>query len=259
MPSHKTVTALVILDGFGWRTEPKYNAIAQADTPHFDRWIKEYPYAIIKAAGKAVGLPDGYIGNSEVGHLTIGAGRIIKSPITTINEAIDSLSFFSNPALLNTLERVKKAHGTLHIMGMLSNAGVHADTKHLYAFIKSAYNFGIKKIVVHAFLDGRDSLPQEAETFLRDLEKELKPVDATIGSLHGRSYAMDRNKNWEKTEKSYRILTEPQKRTFSGWRDALKQYYAQDITDEFIPPTQLTPNIIKDGDGIIFIKGNLIG
>lgn len=256
MSENKTnPTMLVILDGFGWREEKKYNAIAHANTPCFDKWMKEYPYALLQASGTAVGLPEGFIGNSEVGHLVIGAGRTIKSPITLINEGIKNLTFLSNPALLNTFERVKKDNGTLHIMGLLSDAGVHADIYHLHAFIKAAHNFGITKIVLHPFLDGRDSPPKAAIKFLDDLEKEIKITGATIGSIHGRLYAMDRDKNWERTEQSYRVLTEPQKQTYTNWRDTLDHYYAKDTTDEFIPPTQLDPNAtIKDGDAIVFIN-----
>jgi len=248
-------TMLVILDGFGWSEEKKHNAIAHANTPHFDKWLSEYPHAFLQASGSAVGLPEGFIGNSEVGHLTIGAGRITKSPITLIDDGIKNLTFLSNPALLDTFERVKKDNGTLHIMGLLSDAGVHADIHHLHAFIKAAHNFGIQKIALHPFLDGRDSAPKAAIKFLEDLEKEITVTGAIIGSIHGRSYAMDRDKNWDRTEQSYRTLTQPQDIKYDNWRDALNDYYKNDITDEFIPPTQLDKNaIIKDGDAVIFIN-----
>lgn len=253
--TNSTVTMLVILDGFGWREEKKHNAIAHAKTPHFDAWLSEYPHAFLQAAGPAVGLPEGFIGNSEVGHLTIGAGRTIKSPISLIDEGIKNLTFLSNPALLDTLERIKQDDGTLHIMGLLSDAGVHADIHHLHAFIKAAHNFGIQKIVLHPFLDGRDSAPKAAIQFLKDLENEIKVSGAIIGSIHGRSYAMDRDKNWERTEQSYRTLTEPQDITYSTWQEAINDYYNKNITDEFIPPTQLTKKaVIKDNDAIVFIN-----
>ncbi|EKD48827.1 MAG: hypothetical protein ACD_64C00114G0006 [uncultured bacterium] len=256
MPKITTnVTMLVILDGFGWRENKKYNAVAQAKKPHFDAWMKEYPYAFLHASGQAVGLPEGFIGNSEVGHLTIGAGRIIKSPVALINEGIKNLSFFSNPTVLDAFERVKKDNGTLHLMGMLSNAGVHADMKHLYAFIKAAQNFGVTKIVIHPFLDGRDSPPKSAIPLLEQLQQELKITNAIIGSIHGRYYAMDRDKNWERTEATYRVLTEPQTIAYTNWKNALDAYYAKNITDEFIPPTQLDPNaVIKNGDAVIFFN-----
>lgn len=253
--THTPVTMLIILDGFGWREEKKYNAIAHARTPHLDQWFAEYPHAFLKASGTAVGLPQGYIGNSEVGHLTIGAGRIIKSPICLVNEAIKNRSFFSNPALLKTVEQVKKADSALHIMGLLSNAGVHADIHQLYAYIKAAHDFGIRNIILHLFLDGRDSPPKSAAHFLQNLEKEIKKTGAVIGSIHGRYYAMDRDKHWDRTEQSYRILTEPQNNTYYSWQNALNHYYQEGITDEFIPPTLLHEHaIIKNGDGIIFIN-----
>ncbi len=251
----KKVTMLIIIDGFGWRKAADDNAIYHAKTPNFDRFMKEYPYAILKASGIAVGLPENYIGNSEVGHLTIGAGRILDSPINAINKTIKNASFISNPALLNTLERVKKDGGTLHIMGLLSDAGVHSSMNHLLSFIKAAHNYGISDIVVHPFLDGRDTVPRMAKKFLKELKEKLKITGVRIGSIHGRSFAMDRDKNWDRIEKSYRVLTEPQKKEFTDWQKAIDHYYAKGISDEFVPPTQLDSNAyIKDGDGIIFFN-----
>ncbi len=255
MASNKQVTMLVILDGFGWREEKKYNAIYHAKTPNLDQWMQEYPYAFLKASGPAVGLPKNYIGNSEVGHLTIGAGRIIDSPIVAMNKKIDDTSFFSNPALVNTLEKVKKSGGTLHLMGLLSDAGVHSDIKHLFGFVKAAHNYRISDIVVHPFLDGRDTVPRKAKKFLKDLQQELKITGTRLGSIHGRSYAMDRDKTWDRTAASYRVLTEPQQIKFTDGEKAIDHYYNQDISDEYIPPTQLDSSaIIKDGDGVIFFN-----
>ncbi len=255
MSSNKKITMLVILDGFGWREEKKYNAIYHAKKPNLDRWLQEYPHAFLKASGPAVGLPKNYIGNSEVGHLTIGAGRIIDSPVVKINKKIDDASFFSNPALINTLEKVKKNGGTLHIMGLLSDAGVHSDIKHMYAFANAAHNYGISTIVVHPFLDGRDTVPHKAKQFINKLKQELKITGARIGSIHGRSYAMDRDKAWSRIEASYRVLTEPQNIQFKDAEQAIDYYYSQGISDEYIPPTQLDKNaIIKNGDGIIFFN-----
>ena len=251
----KKVTMLIIIDGFGWRKAADDNAIYHARTPNFDRFMKEYPYAILKASGTAVGLPENYIGNSEVGHLTIGAGRVIDSPLVAMNKTIQNASFFSNPALLNTLERVKKDGGTLHVMGLLSDAGVHSSMNHLLGFIKAAHNYGISNIVVHPFLDGRDTVPRMAKKFLKELAEKLKITGVRIGSIQGRSFAMDRDKHWDRIEKSYRVLTEPQKTEFTDWQKAIDHYYAKDISDEFIPPTQLDASAtIKDGDGIIFFN-----
>lgn len=248
-------TALVILDGFGYRKDPSYNAIQHAKTPHFTSWMKEYPHAILQASGTSVGLPKGTIGNSEAGHITIGLGRIIKESNTIITDAINDKSFFSHPTLINSLRKIKPGH-TLHLMGLISDAGVHADLKHLYAFLKAAKQQGITNVVVHAFLDGRDTPPQSAVRYLQQLEDMFHELKiGKIGSIHGRFYAMDRDNNWQRTEQSYRILTEPQKEIPSDWKHLLTTYYNQHIFDEFIPPIQLDPDAtIKPGDGIIFFN-----
>ena len=249
-------TVLVILDGFGYRKEMAYNAIYHAHTPHIDQWLKQYPHTIVQAAGPAVGLPQGYIGNSEVGHSTIGSGRITPEPVTILHNTIDNGTFFSNKILVKNLKKIKEKGTALHIMGLLSDAGVHSHIKHLFAFLDAAQQHGITKIFVHAFLDGRDTPPQSASTYLRKLDEKLKTIPAaTIGSIHGRFYAMDRDNNWKRTEESYHALTEKEEKRFPSGQAVLDEYYPQDITDEFIPPTQLDPeSIVQDGDGIIFIN-----
>jgi 2,3-bisphosphoglycerate-independent phosphoglycerate mutase len=260
--------ALVILDGFGYLRETKYNAIAQARMPHFNQWWKHYPHALLKAAGTAVGLPDNWIGNSEVGHLTIGAGRIIKQPMTVWMESIINGSFARNKTLLTNFEELKKVGGTLHILGLLSDAGVHAHEAQIYAAIAAAVDTGLKKIVVHPILDGRDVAPRSAHTYLEQLAQFIKLCNhdgskprVIIGSLQGRFYAMDRNNNWDRVEKSYRMLTElstsqpgsSSKGTEDGVKKVLEHNYMQSITDEFIPPTQLdAAGEINNGDGIFF-------
>ncbi len=249
--SKKAPLALIILDGFGYRKETEHNAIAQANTPNLDTWFATYPHTLLQASGAAVGLLDGYIGNSEVGHLTIGAGRIIVQPVSIIHQAIDDGSFFSNKKLVENLEKLKQTGGSLHLMGLLSDAGVHSHEKHLYAFLKAAEKHGVENIFVHPFLDGRDTPPQSAAGYLEKLEKS----GATIGSLHGRFYAMDRDNNLERTAQSYKILTESQSEITPSWQKVLEKSYAQNITDEFIPPIQLDPEgVIKNGDGVIFFN-----
>ncbi len=251
----KSPTALVILDGFGYSTKTQYNAIYHAFTPHFDEWFAHYPHAILQAAGSAVGLLPGYIGNSEVGHMTIGAGRVIDQPIKIIHEAIKNGSFFKNKALIENLKKLAQNGKTLHIMGLLSDAGVHSQIEMLFALLKAAKEHGVRHIVVHAFLDGRDVPPKSAKKYLEELDKKLKKYGAVLGSVSGRFYAMDRDNNWNRIEKTYRTLTEHQKINFTNWPDVLKHYYAKNITDEFIPPTQLSKNtLIKNGDGIIFFN-----
>lgn len=247
-------TLLVILDGFGYRKEKNYNAIYHANTPHLDRWFVEYPHAILTAAGEAVGLLKGYIGNSQVGHLTIGSGRIIPQPVRIIDEAIDSGALFAHKLLIASLQRLQKNKGAVHIIGLLSDAGVHAHEKHIQAFVQAAVQQHIKTIVLHTILDGRDTPPESAGYYLQRLTDFLqKSGQGVIGSLHGRFYAMDRDKHWKRIERSYRVLTELQPIQYNSWQQLLTESYAQNITDEFIVPAQLKPgHIIKKGDGIIF-------
>lgn len=247
-------TALIILDGFGYSKERKYNAVAYAKTPNITRYFSMYPYAILDAAGTAVGLPEGYIGNSQVGHLTIGAGRIVEQPETIWLKSIDNESFFTNNLIVDQLAKLQRNHGSLHVMGLLSDAGIHAHEKQIHACIFAAARYGIQKIFIHPFLDGRDVPPQSAYLYLKRLDDVLKQLhNASIGSIHGRFYAMDRDNNWERTERSYRILTEKQKAQTNSWEKILEHNYAGRVTDEFIVPIQLNPDsIIKNGDGIIF-------
>lgn len=251
---NKSPIALVILDGFGYRKETDYNAIAHAHTPTLNALFATYPHTLLGASGPAVGLLPGYAGNSEVGHLTIGAGRTIMQPGTLIHNAIQDRTFFSNALLKTTLKTLPKTK-KLHIMGLLSDAEVHSNTEHLYAFIQEAHACGIEHIVIHPFLDGRDTPPQSARTYLEQLQKYIDQHGGIIGSMHGRFYAMDRDRNWDRIEKSYRVLTGDERINFTDWSSALTYYYEQGLTDEFIPPTLFTQKgIISDGDGIIFFN-----
>ncbi|HLJ30944.1 MAG TPA: 2,3-bisphosphoglycerate-independent phosphoglycerate mutase [Candidatus Babeliales bacterium] len=250
--------ALIILDGFGYSPEKKYNAIAQAQMPYFNQWWHEYPHAVLKAAGTAVGLHDNMIGNSEVGHVTIGAGRIIEQPMKQWLDAIDNGSFEKNVVLQSNFEKLKDVGGTLHIIGLLSDAGVHGHEKQIYASIAAAVDAGIKKIVVHPILDGRDVAPRSAYGYIEKLSQYIKQYNNSdkphviIGSLQGRFYAMDRDHNWDRVEKSYRMLTESHQ-DHESWEKVLEHNYMQGITDEFIPPTQLDASAeIGNGDGILF-------
>jgi 2,3-bisphosphoglycerate-independent phosphoglycerate mutase len=272
--------ALVILDGFGYSTDKKHNAIAEAHMPNFNEWWQQYAHSIIQAAGTAVGLPDNVMGNSEVGHLTIGSGRIIKQTMTVWLESIEDGSFSCNRVLLEGFKQLQEIGGALHIMGLLSDAGVHSHEKTLYASIAAAVDAGIKKIIIHPFLDGRDVAPQSAYDYLERLAQFIKPYNdgnnnkchVFIGSIHGRFYVMDRDNNWERIEKSYRVLTEKSsfapsfaksfgghgkasedRQSYETWERVLESNYAQNITDEFIVPTQLDPDgIVHNGDGILF-------
>lgn len=245
-------TALIILDGFGYREQTKFNAIAHAQKPTIDFFLKTYPHTLLQASGTFVGLPYGFVGNSEVGHITIGAGRVIDQPLTIINHAILSGEFFRNPVLINSLQNFKR---TLHLIGLLSDAGVHGHINHLRAFLQAAKNNGVEKVVVHAILDGRDVAPQSARLYLEQAERMCQSYNGIIGTISGRFYAMDRDKNWDRVEQYYDCLTHKQLIQFNNWREALNNYYNHHITDEFIPPTQLSHSgIIKAGDGVIFFN-----
>ena len=251
--------ALVILDGFGYSPESRYNSIAHANMPHFNYWWQHYPHALLCAAGKFVGLPDDLHGNSEVGHCTIGAGRIVDQPIKIWRKSIEDGSFAHNIIMIEQFKKLCDAGGALHIMGLLSDAGVHAHEKEIYATIAAAAASGIKKIIIHPFLDGRDAPPQSAYSYMHRLVEYIKHYNAAssqviIGSVHGRFYAMDRDGNWDRIEKSYRVLTcQKHAEPDEAWEKVLERNYAQGITDEFIPPTRLcVDGIIHNGDGIFF-------
>lgn len=248
-------TILIILDGLGIEKSGKSLVLKQY-MPSLMQWFEQYPHALLKASGNAVGLPDNYMGNSEVGHLTIGSGRIIKQPVTQFHELIASGAFFSLPTLMHCLESIKNNNHTIHLMGLLSDAGVHSNQELLYAFIQSLVDKGIKQFVVHPFLDGRDTPPQSAYHYLEKLENRLHEIGyGKIGSVHGRFYAMDRDLNWQRTEKSYIALCKQEKKAFNSWQHILEHYYEKGITDEFIPPTQIKPvHTIHPRDGIIFFN-----
>ncbi|HSC24695.1 MAG TPA: 2,3-bisphosphoglycerate-independent phosphoglycerate mutase [Candidatus Babeliales bacterium] len=247
--------ALVILDGFGYSVKKRHNAIAHAHMPYFTQWWNLYPHAILQAAGEAVGLPEGFSGNSEVGHLTLGAGRIIPQPMKLWLQSIEDGSFEHNHEFIKQCKRLKEVGGSLHIMGLLSDAGVHAHEKQIHASIMLAINLEVKKIIIHPFLDGRDTPPRSAYIYLERLTHYIKQYNngrVILGSLQGRYYAMDRDNNWERIEQSYRILTEKQNHLYDSWEKVLEYNYSHNITDEFIPPVQLNSDgYIHNGDGIL--------
>ena len=246
--------ALVILDGFGYSPDYESNAIAQAKKPTIDYLLANYPHTLLEASGSAVGLPAGTIGNSEVGHATLGAGRIIPSAFLQLHSQIASGEFFTNPVLISHLDKLAASGKTLHIMGLLSDAGVQCHQELIFALIEAASTHKVKKVVVHAFLDGRDVAPKSAAVYLQELQDFIRDRPHTsLGSICGRYYAMDRDRNWDRTDSAYKMLTQKSEPAFENWQNALANYYAKNITDEFIPPTLLIKNaIIEDGDGVIF-------
>jgi 2,3-bisphosphoglycerate-independent phosphoglycerate mutase len=249
----KKPTLLIILDGYGYSEKKEGNAIYHAHAPHLKNWFASYPHALLQASGVAVGLPDGVMGNSEVGHTTIGAGKVIKETLTLLNEAIQEGQLDTNKQLLDNYKKLKQSNQSLHIIGLLSDGGVHGHIDHLLAFANTALNNGITKIFVHAITDGRDTPPQSAQKFFEQLEVfTSKHPDITLGSIHGRFFAMDRDNNTDRTQASLDVLTLDNKHVDLKWKEIINHYYRQNITDEFIPPTNIFSDAtIKPGDGII--------
>ncbi len=249
-------TVLVILDGFGFRQPAPDNAITSAHTPHLDYFFAHFPHAILQASGTAVGLPPGYIGNSEVGHQTIGAGRVIPQDIVRIFNAIKDGNLIKNPIITTDFTALKKSGKALHLAGLISDAGVHSHIEHLYALLDIAKMYGIQKVYIHAFLDGRDVPPESAAHYLHALEDHCKKIGVgKIATIIGRFYAMDRDENWDRTQQAYDIMTTENQSIYTSWQQVLKISYEKNITDEYIPPIQLDARgILKDGDGLIFFN-----
>ncbi len=249
--------ALIILDGFGHQYKQQGNAVAQASLPTWKQLLAMYPHTLLHAAGNYVGLPNNYHGNSEVGHLTLGAGKAIPNLLKKINDSIDDLSFFKDKKLSSALTMIAKSEKRLHLMGLLSNGGVHSHEHHLHALLIAAQQHQISHIFIHVFADGRDVAPKSLARFLEKLEEKCKELNTgVIASIHGRFYAMDRDNNWERTEKSYALLNTPSSpMQTASWRNYLASCYHQQITDEFLPPIMLNNNgVIKKEDGVIFFN-----
>src|SRR6201993_1456214 len=205
--THPKPLVLVILDGWGFRSETKANAIALAHKPTYDRLLSEYPNTIIHTSGKYVGLPDGQMGNSEVGHLNIGAGRIVHMDITRIDLMIQNGEFFSHPVLLGTMKHARSGGRRLHIFGLVSDGGVHSHITHLYALLKMAKQQSVDRMFVHAFMDGRDTLPTSGAGYLEQLQQRMREYNTgKIASVSGRYYAMDRDRRWERIAKAFNVM-----------------------------------------------------
>ena len=247
---------LLILDGFGIREEAHGNAIAAANTPHLDALFHKYPFITLDASGEPVGLPEGQIGNSEVGHTNIGAGNVIYQDLPRITRAIQDGSFFQNEALVKAMSNAAEGSGhTLHIMGLLSDGGVHSHIRHLLALLDMAKEHHVKDVIVHCWLDGRDVPPKSADVYLKQLEDHIHEIElGRFGVISGRFYAMDRDKRWDRLELAYDALTLSEGLHADSPEEALAQSYAKDETDEFVKPTVITPQPIQDGDSVIFIN-----
>ncbi|MGY4688994.1 2,3-bisphosphoglycerate-independent phosphoglycerate mutase [Salibacterium sp. K-3] len=257
----KAPVALIILDGYALRGETKGNAVAQADTPNFDRYWNMYPHTRLEACGTSVGLPEGQMGNSEVGHMNIGAGRIVYQSLTRINKAIEEGTFQKNEALTGAVEHAKKHNSSLHLYGLLSDGGVHSHIEHLFALLDTAKKRGIEKVYVHGFLDGRDVGPTTAKTYVEQLQRKMKDIGTgRLASLHGRYYAMDRDQRWERLEKSYRVLVDGEGPAFNSPEEAIEQSYNNEVWDEFVEPCVLKDEngdptaVIQDNDAVVFFN-----
>ena len=246
-------TALIILDGWGYRTETDNNAIANASTPTWDRLLKEYPNALIQTSGNAVGLPDGQMGNSEVGHMNLGAGRVVYQNYTRINKAIADGELFTNKALAAAMDEAVASGKAVHLMGLLSPGGVHSHEEHVVALLDMAREKGVKQVYVHAILDGRDTPPRSAEPSLQKITDHCASVgNAAIATVVGRFYAMDRDNRWDRVKKAYDAMTGTAAFTAATAIDALKAAYERDENDEFVSATQIgEEGRIADGDAII--------
>ncbi|WP_062354367.1 2,3-bisphosphoglycerate-independent phosphoglycerate mutase [Bacillus kwashiorkori] len=255
----KAPTALIILDGFGLRDETKGNAVAQAKKPNFDRYWNEFPHATLRAAGEAVGLPEGQMGNSEVGHLNIGAGRIVYQSLTRVDIDIREGKFAQNETFLNAMKHVKAKGTNLHIFGLLSDGGVHSHIRHMYALLHLAKEQGVENVYIHAFLDGRDVGPQTAKIYINDALEKMKEYGVgQFATISGRYYAMDRDKRWDREEKCYRAMVYGEGPTYKDPIELVDDSYNNGIHDEFVIPSVMVKEkgepvaTINDEDAVIF-------
>ncbi len=247
----KKTTVLMILDGYGLNSKVEGNAVAEAKTPVMDKLMKECPFVKGNASGMAVGLPDGQMGNSEVGHLNMGAGRIVYQELTRITKEIQDGTFFENPALLKVVENCKKNDSAIHFFGLLSDGGVHSHITHLYGLLELAKKNGLTKVYVHGFLDGRDTPPASGKDYAEQLKAKMEEIGVgEIASVMGRYYAMDRDNNYDRVKLAYDALTKGEGLTAASGVAAIQESYDRDETDEFVKPTV----VVKDGQPVATIK-----
>ena len=259
MPRPKPLV-LIILDGWGYRSQTKANAIALARKPTYDRLLREYPNTLIHTSGPFVGLPEGQMGNSEVGHLNIGAGRIVHMDITRIDLMIQNGEFFSHPVLLAAMKHARVSERRLHLFGLVSDGGVHSQLAHLYALLKMAKQNGVERVFVHAFMDGRDTLPTNGAGYLEQLQQQMREYNSgKIATVNGRYYAMDRDRRWERIAKAYNamVFADAEGGTCADPVQGMKDSYNRGVTDEFVVPFVCTDNdgqplaTIRDDDACI--------
>ena len=251
----KKPLVLTILDGYGLNTPDKFNAIAVANTPVMDRLWNENPHTSLDASGMAVGLPEGQMGNSEVGHTNIGAGRVVYQELTRITKEISDGTFFENPAFVSAFEKANANGGAVHLIGLLSSGGVHSHNTHLYALVEMGKRMG-STVYVHGILDGRDVPPSSAADFAQELDEKMAEIGAgKIATVMGRFYAMDRDKRWDRVEKAYRAMTLGEGVQADNAADAIRESYKNGVTDEFVEPTVVCKDgAVKSGDSVIFFN-----
>lgn len=246
---------LIILDGWGYRDTADGNAVATAKTPVMDSLWAAYPHTLIRTSGKDVGLPDGQMGNSEVGHLNIGAGRIVPQELVRISDAVEDGTLQENEALLNVCQAVRYRKSKLHLIGLCSEGGVHSHLNHLFGLIDMAKAQDIDNVCIHLITDGRDTKPTEGKEAVQKIQDYIDQVElGRLVTLSGRYYAMDRDNRWDRVEKAYRVLTDRSEGTGKAAVETLLESYAQDINDEFVEPVRLAPGAIESGDGVIFFN-----
>ncbi len=244
---------LCILDGVGIRNKEYGNAFMQANKPNFDKLWKKYPHSLLEASGELVGLPAGQMGNSEVGHMNIGAGRIVYQPLQYINEQIKSKAFFDNKEILSVFDHVKKNKSHLHLFGLLSDGGIHSHIDHLFALLDMCKLNNINDVYLHLFLDGRDTLPKSSISFIEKLDSKIKSLGiGQIATVSGRYYAMDRDNRWDRVKKAYDVIVNGVGPKYETAIDAINANYEQDITDEFVIPSIINTNgLVDSNDGLI--------
>jgi 2,3-bisphosphoglycerate-independent phosphoglycerate mutase len=251
---------LIVLDGWGISTSREANAIALAMTPNMDGFYEGYPNTVLNTSGLAVGLPEGQMGNSEVGHLTLGAGRVVFQELTRIDKAIQTGEFYDNHVLKDAISRIKERGAALHLLGLVSDGGVHSHIRHLYSLLNMTKKNGLKDVYIHAFVDGRDTPPKSGKGFIEDLQSFIvKEGVGRIATISGRYYAMDRDKRWERVDKAYKVIACSGGRKAGGPVEAMEAAYQKGETDEFIVPTVIgnregLGGAVKDGDGMLFFN-----
>ncbi len=247
---------LMILDGWGIGNHTKSDAIFCAPTPYWDYLVKTYPHSQLQASGENVGLPDGQMGNSEVGHLNIGAGRVVYQDLVKINKSIADKSILENKEIKSAFTYAKESGKAIHFMGLTSNGGVHSSLEHLFALCDIAKQFGLEKVFIHCFMDGRDTDPKSGKGFIEEVEAHCKKSTGTIASIVGRFYAMDRDKRWNRVKEAYDLLVEGKGKQADDMVKAMQESYDEDVTDEFIKPivNSTVDGTIKEGDAVIFFN-----